>query len=150
VTARGDRRRAQIPRESGERRRGWLATGINPKNTLGVSVPSCVHGSEDRARPRARPRAVGVGIHEARSLAGLVDDPAKVTEAQVERWAKDFDSGHMRRGLQQSLRTGPVRAAKAAEWSAREEEYVKRAGFVLMAALAVHDKKAPDACSADS
>jgi 3-methyladenine DNA glycosylase AlkD len=75
-----------------------------------------------------------------------VDEPAKVTEAQLERWARDFDSWDICDGVCSNLfdRT-PFARGKAIEWSARREEYVKRAGFVLMAALAVHDKKAPDA-----
>jgi 3-methyladenine DNA glycosylase AlkD len=85
------------------------------------------------------------GIHEARVLAGLVDDPAAVTAAQLERWAKDFDSWDVCDGVCSNLfdRT-PYAWDKAVAWSARSREFVKRAGFVLMAALAVHDKTAPD------
>lgn len=125
---------------------GMARYGINPRNTLGVSVPVLRSMAKKIGRDHALARELWAsGIHEARSLAGLVDDPAKVTEAQLERWAKDFDSWDICDGVCSNLfdRT-PFAAAKAAEWSAREEEYVKRAGFVLMAALAVHDKGAPD------
>ncbi len=85
------------------------------------------------------------GIHEARILAAVVDDPAAVTEGQMETGASDFDSwdvvDHCCGGLFD--RTGAA-YRKAVEWSGRNEEYVKRAGFVLMASLAVHDKAAPD------
>jgi 3-methyladenine DNA glycosylase AlkD len=85
------------------------------------------------------------GVLEARAIAALVDDPAKVTPAQMERWARDFDSWAVCDGACGMLfdRT-PHAAACAARWSARPEEFVKRAGFVLMACLAVHDKSAPD------
>ena len=125
---------------------GMARYGINSKNTLGVSIP----------RLRAMAKRIGTdhalalelwasGIHEARMLAGFIDDPAMVTETQIERWAKDFDSWDVCDQVCSNLfdRT-PFAAAKAVEWSEREEEFVKRAGFVLMAALAVHDKKAPD------
>jgi 3-methyladenine DNA glycosylase AlkD len=84
-------------------------------------------------------------IHEARILAGLVDDPKQVTEEQMERWAIDFDSWDVCDQVCSNLfdRT-PFAYKKALEWSEREEEFVKRAGFVLMAALSTHDKKAPD------
>lgn len=125
---------------------GMARYGINPENTLGVSIPSL----------RAMAKRIGTdhalaldlwasGIHEARVLAGLVDDPALVTAAQLERWAKDFDSWDVCDGVCSNLfdRT-PFAWDKAVAWSARSREFVKRAGFVLMAALAVHDKTAPD------
>jgi 3-methyladenine DNA glycosylase AlkD len=81
------------------------------------------------------------GIHEARILAGLVDDPALVTEKQVEAWAAEFDSWDVVDGTCCNLfdRT-PFAYSKAVEWSGRDEEFVKRAAFSLMAGLAVHDK----------
>lgn len=85
------------------------------------------------------------GIHEARLLAAFVGDPIQVTENQMERWAKDFDSWDVCDQVCMNLfdRT-PYAYDKAAEWSQREEEFVKRAGYALMACLAVHDKKADD------
>jgi 3-methyladenine DNA glycosylase AlkD len=85
------------------------------------------------------------GVHEAMILAPMVDDPALVTEEQMERWALDFASWDVVDQACSNLfdRT-PFAVAKAFAWSSREEEFVKRAGFVLMAALAVHDKGAPD------
>jgi 3-methyladenine DNA glycosylase AlkD len=84
-------------------------------------------------------------IHEARILASMVDLPGAVTEEQMERWAEDFNSWDL---CDQCCNNLFVRTAyahqKALQWSARKEEFVKRAGFVLMACLAVHDKKTPD------
>lgn len=124
---------------------GMARYGINPANTLGVSIPAL----RGMAKRIGKDHTLALelwktGIHEARILAGLVDEPARVTEAQLERWAKDFNSWDVCDGLCSNLfdRT-PFAYAKAAVWSARPEEFVKRAGFVLMAALAVHDKKAP-------
>jgi len=85
------------------------------------------------------------GIPDARILAALVDEPSRVTERQMERWVRDFDSWDVCDQVCSNLfdRTTFARS-KALEWSGREEEFVKRAGFVLMAAMAVHDKKAAD------
>ena len=85
------------------------------------------------------------GIHEARLLACMVADPKATTGEQMEQWAVDFDSwdvcdtccGYL-------FDKTPIAYSKALEWSRRDEEFVKRAGFALMAYLAVHDKKAPD------
>jgi len=125
---------------------GMARFGITTKNTLGISIYTL--------RPLAK--EIGIdhpmaqelwdsGIHEARILAGYIADPNQMTEAQMERWTADFDSWDVCDQVCSSLfdRT-PHAYAKAFEWSARQEEFVKRAGFVLMAALSVHDKKAPD------
>jgi 3-methyladenine DNA glycosylase AlkD len=83
--------------------------------------------------------------HEARILAALIDDPAKVTEAQMERWARDFDAWDVVDGTCCYLFAFAAPAwKKAIEWSRRREEFVKRAGFVLMAYFAYKDKAAPD------
>ncbi len=125
---------------------GMARYGINPENTLGVSIPRLRAMAKEIGRDHALALELWAsGVHEARILAGLVDDPAEVAAAQLERWVKDFDSWDVCDGVCGNLfdRT-PFAWEKAAAWSARSQEFVKRAGFVLMAALAVHDKKAPD------
>jgi len=83
---------------------------------------------------------------DARVLATLVDDPSAVTPEQMEEWAADFDSWAICDGACQDLFTKtPFAHEKALAWSHRPEEFVKRAGFALMAKLAVHDRAAPDA-----
>jgi 3-methyladenine DNA glycosylase AlkD len=85
------------------------------------------------------------GNHEARLLACFVDDPAAVTEEQAEAWARDFDSWDICDQAATSLFDRTRHAwSKAADWAEREEEWIKRASFALMAGLAVHDKAAPD------
>lgn len=90
------------------------------------------------------------GVHDARAVAYLVDDPKLVTAAQMESWASDFDNWAITDGTCGHLFCrSPLAYAKAFEWSGRDEEFVKRAGIVLMAWLAVHDKKADDEKIAD-
>jgi 3-methyladenine DNA glycosylase AlkD len=85
------------------------------------------------------------GIHEARILATIVDDPARVTESQAERWVRSLDSWDICDQLCSNLLVRTPFAHRAAlAWTRRDEEFVKRAGFALMAALAVHDTAAPD------
>lgn len=86
------------------------------------------------------------GVHEARHLAAMVDDPAMVTKRQMEAWARDFDSWDITDGCSTGLfdRT-PFAVEMAGRWSTRKAEYVKRAAFAIVAGLAVHDKKRPDA-----
>lgn len=85
------------------------------------------------------------GIYDARAVAFLIDDPKQVTRKQMEDWARDFDNWATVDGTCSYLfcRT-PFAYEKAFEWVDREPEFVKRAGFSLMAYLAVHDKKADD------
>ncbi len=125
---------------------GMARYGINTQNTLGISIYTL--------RPLAKEigcdhhlalRLWESGIHEARILAAYIDDPALVSEEQMERWVVDFDSWDVCDQVCSSLfDRSPFAYQKALEWSEREEEFIKRAGFVLMAALSVHDKEAPD------
>ncbi|MCL4535433.1 MAG: DNA alkylation repair protein [Bacteroidetes bacterium] len=125
---------------------GMARFGINPSGTYGVSIPNLRKIARQTGRDHVLAgRLWSSGVHEARILASFVDDPALVTEEQMERWASDFDSWDVCDQCCSNLfdKTG-LAWRKAMEWSARHEEFVKRAGFVLMAALAVHDKKADD------
>lgn len=93
--------------------------------------------------------AITPPIHEARLLAALVGDPAKVTRRQMDAWARTFDSWDICDICCMHLfRRTPFAFAKAEQWSARNaarDTFVKRAGFTLMASLAVHAKDEPDA-----
>ena len=125
---------------------GMARYGINPRGTLGVSIPAL----------RALAKQTGpdhdlalklwkTGIHEARILAGYIAEPAELTSRQMDAWARDFDSWDVCDQVCSNLfdKTRHARR-KAIAWSRRREEFVKRAGYVLMAALAVHDKEAGD------
>jgi len=85
------------------------------------------------------------GIYDVRAIAFLIDDPKKVTPEQMDSWAADFDNWATVDGACSYLfcRT-PFAYEKAFEWADRKPEFEKRAGFSLMAYLAVHDKKASD------
>ena len=85
------------------------------------------------------------GMYEARMVAGLIDEPARVTAAQMDRWAKDFDNWGICDTVCFALfdRT-PHAWKKVARWHDRREEFVKRAAFALLWGLTVHDKEAGD------
>ena len=123
---------------------GMIKFGINTKNAYGVSIPNIRALARKIGKDHSlAQRLWSSGIHEARILAGIVEDPKLVTEEQMERWAKDFDSWDVCDQCCSNLfdRTNFAHK-KAIEWSTRKEEFVRRAGFTLMATLAVHDKKA--------
>ncbi len=85
------------------------------------------------------------GWYEARMLAAMIDEPAKVTPAQMDRWAKDFDNWAICDTACFHLfdRT-PHAWNKIRSWSKRKPEFEKRAAFALLASVALHDKKAED------
>jgi len=85
------------------------------------------------------------GIPEARILASMVDDPARVTNAQMDAWVRDFNSWDICDGVCGNLfDKTPFAWEKIGEWAADRSEFVRRAGYVLIACLVVHDKGAPD------
>ena len=85
------------------------------------------------------------GWYEARLLCAYVDDPARVTGAQMDRWAREFDNWGVCDTLCFALfDRSPAAWSKVAPWSRRRAEFVKRAAFALLASLALHDKRADD------
>jgi 3-methyladenine DNA glycosylase AlkD len=125
---------------------GMARFGISSKNTLGISMPVIRQlAKEIRKDHSLALKLWDSGIHEARILAALIADPQKVTPSMMNRWTKDFDSWDICDQCCFNLfDKTPYAYAKAEEWSRRKEEFVKRAGFALMAGLAVHDKKTSD------
>lgn len=125
---------------------GMARFGINPNNTYGVSIPNLRTIAKGFGKNHLLAQELwSSGIHEARILASLIDDPESVTEKQMEKWVSDFDSWDVCDQCCSCLFDKTSFAyQKTIEWSKRKEEFVKRAGFVLMATLAVHDKKAKD------
>lgn len=134
-------------RGSRANREGMARFGIRVDRAFGVPVPAIramakeIGTNHDLAR-----KLWAAGNHEARLLAAFIEDPARITARQMEAWARDFDSWDVcDLCCSNAMDASPLAWKKALEWSRRPEEFVKRAGFVLMAALSVHDKQAPDA-----
>jgi 3-methyladenine DNA glycosylase AlkD len=120
---------------------GMSRYGIEVEHAIGVSMP----------KMRAYAKTIGrdhhlamdlwdSGVHEARIMASLLADPELLTEEEMERWVRDLDSWDLCDQCCSNLFRRPPCFRKALEWSGREEEFQKRAGFATMAALAVHGK----------
>jgi 3-methyladenine DNA glycosylase AlkD len=125
---------------------GMARFGINTENACGVPVPSLRKLAAQIGIDHSLAQKLWKSkIHEARILACFIDDPEKVSEEQMEKWVYDLDSWDICDLCCGNLFDSTEFAyAKAVEWSARKEEFMKRAGFVIMAALAVHDKNRSD------
>ena len=125
---------------------GMARFGIGGAKTLGIRIPVLREIAKAHRNDHQLASALWAsGIHEARILASMVDDPKRVTEKQMEAWVSDFDSWDVCDQVCMNLfDRHPLAYKKAIEWSRREEEFVKRAGFALMAVLAWHDKTADD------
>jgi 3-methyladenine DNA glycosylase AlkD len=121
--------------------------GVDVPKAHGISAP-VLHGLAKRIGKNhglAR-QTWATGIHEARILATLIGESEKVTAAEMERWARDFDSWDVVDAACCYLYVYARPAwKKAAAWSLRREEFVKRASFSLIAYLSYKDKAAPDA-----
>ncbi|HUT98136.1 MAG TPA: DNA alkylation repair protein [bacterium] len=131
---------------SDRNREGMGRFGIAVDRALGVPMPELRRLAKEIGSDHDLAGELWeTGIHEARLLACLVALPGKLTEEQLERWAAGFDSWDLVDQCCSNLvdRT-PFAWAKVREWAGREEEFVRRAAFALLAALAVHDKKSPD------
>jgi 3-methyladenine DNA glycosylase AlkD len=125
---------------------GMARYGIMSKNVLGIPTTELHTIAKEIGRDHTLARQLWkANILEARVLAIFIEEPKRVTERQMDRWAKDFDNWAICDGccLHLFVHT-PFAWKKAREWSKQKEEFVRRAAFALMAVLAVHDKGADD------
>jgi 3-methyladenine DNA glycosylase AlkD len=125
---------------------GMARYGIKADKNLGISVNTL----------RKLAKEIGVDhslalelwkseIRDARFISAIIDDPEKVTEKQLETMVLDLDSWDIcDHCCSDIFLKSKFARKKAMEWSTREEEFVKRSAFSLMARLAVRDKKAED------
>ena len=126
--------------------KGMARYGINPKNNLGISIYKLRPIAKEIGKDHELALKLwDSGIHDARLLACFIEDPTKVTGEQMDSWAKDFDSWDVCDQACTSLFDSTLLSwIKVVEWAERDEEFVKRGAFSLIAGLAVHDKKASD------
>lgn len=125
---------------------GMARYGIRPEKILGISIPTLRALARQHRRTHALALALWEsGYHEARILASMVADPKQLTWEQAEAWAADFDAWDVCDQVCNNLFAKTPHALRMAhEWTSRSEEYVKRAGFTMMATIAVHQKALPD------
>ncbi|MEO0093897.1 MAG: DNA alkylation repair protein [candidate division WOR-3 bacterium] len=125
---------------------GMAKYGITAERAYGVSIPNLRKIAKEIGKDhKLAQRLWESNIRETRILASMIDDPVLVTEKQMEKWVKEFDYWEICDQVCQNLFTDTKFAyQKAIEWSKRDEEFVKRAGFALIAWLAFKDKKAKD------
>jgi 3-methyladenine DNA glycosylase AlkD len=125
---------------------GMSRFGINTSKAFGVSIPVLrVIAKENKKNHQLALELWKTGYHEARILSAFIDNPKEVTEEQMENWVIEFNSWDVCDQCCGNLfDKTPFSYNKAKEWAHREEEFVRRAGFVLMASIAVHDKEAVD------
>jgi 3-methyladenine DNA glycosylase AlkD len=131
---------------SEDSRVGMARYGINVDSAFGVSVYELRRMAKGLGADHDLALALwATGNHEARLLASMVDDPAAVSEAQMEEWVVAFDSWDVCDQVTSNLfDKTPFAYNKVREWSTAADEWVKRAAFATAAALAVQDKRAPD------
>lgn len=125
---------------------GMARYGINTDKAFGVSIPNLRMLAKQSGKNHSLALELWkLDYHETKILASMIDDPKTVTEKQMEEWVRDFGSWDICDQTCNNL-FGKTSMAfdKSFQWCRRDEEFVKRAGFVLMAVLAVHDKKRED------
>lgn len=126
--------------------KGMGKFGMATDQRLGVPVPEMRRIAKGIGRDHALALKLWkTGVQEARIVASMIDLPEAVTEDQMEAWVADFNSWDVCDQVCLNLfEKTPYAQQKISEWSRRDEEFVKRAGYALIAGLAWHDKKATD------
>ena len=121
---------------------GMARYGITAKKVYGISIPNMRKLAKEIGTDHELALELWkIDSRETRILASMVDDISAVTENQIDSWVEDFDSWEVcDQCIMNLFEKSPFARIKAIEWSSRKEEFVKRAGFVLMARIAVSDK----------
>jgi 3-methyladenine DNA glycosylase AlkD len=139
---------AWLERSGTARNREAMARyGIASGNPFGVSIAALRARAKQIGRDAALADALWrTGRHEARLLAVLISDPMTITPARMNHWTRDFDNWAIcdTTCIALFVRT-PHAWGRVAAWAPRKDEFVKRAAFALLAALAVHDRTSDDA-----
>ena len=125
---------------------GMARYGMVTENRLGVSVPDMRRLAKEFGKDHGLALQLWkTGVQEARIMAALIDEAHAVTEEQMEEWVKDFNSWDVCDQVCMNLFDKTPHAwKKVRDWSVREEEFVRRAAFSLIACLAWHDKETDD------
>jgi 3-methyladenine DNA glycosylase AlkD len=133
-------------RGSARNRAGMARFGITARKAYGVSSATMAPLVKRLGRNHDLALALWeTGWLEARILATFVAEPARLTAAEMDRWCRDFDNWAVCDSTCLHLFSRTSLAWRKVEtWSRRRDEFVRRAGFALLASLAVHDKAAPD------
>jgi 3-methyladenine DNA glycosylase AlkD len=119
--------------------------GSQPGNALGIPMPRIRALAKGKKSHELALKLWESEVHEARMLASMVDEPAKVSREQMDQWVRQFDAWDVCDGVCLNLLSKtPYAKEFALTWCHEEKEFVRRAGFVLMAVLALHEKKVGD------
>jgi 3-methyladenine DNA glycosylase AlkD len=120
--------------------------GIIVKKAWGVRMSDMQKVAKGIGRSHELAQALwATGWYEARTVACLIDEPERVTPAQMDRWCRDFDNWAIVDTVCFKLFDQTPHAFKKVKpWAARKPEFERRAGFVLLACLALHDRESPD------
>jgi len=125
---------------------GMKRFGIDNQSALGIPLPELRKMAKEIKTNHDLALALWkINIHEAKLLASMIADPKQFTEEQADEWVHDFYSWDICDQVCGNLLDRTTFALnKVIEYTNSAEEFVKRAGFVLMAEFAIHNKKAPD------
>lgn len=120
--------------------------GIHTDNAIGVRMAEMIKLAKSLGRNHELAGQLwAIGSYEARTVAAMIDDPARITAAQMDRWAKDFDNWAICDTVCFKLFDRvPHAPLKIRQWTTNRKEFVRRGGFALLACVALHVKDAPD------
>lgn len=125
---------------------GMARFGMTTDRRLGVKMPEIRRLAKTVGRDhRLAMQLWDTGIAEARILASMLAEPDQLTKAEIEAWVADFDSWDVCDQVCMNLfEKSSLARAQIESWAGRDEAFVKRAAYALIACLAWHDKHAPD------
>lgn len=127
-------------------REGMARYGLPSDKAFGVPVGTLQQVAKELGRDHDLAAALwATGWYEARMLAAFIDEPERVTPAQMDRWCKEFDNwGICDTVCFHLFDRSPHAFRKVVQWARLRGEFARRGSFALLACLALHDKAAPE------
>jgi 3-methyladenine DNA glycosylase AlkD len=126
---------------------GMARFGLSGAGRLGLSVPAMRAIARALGRDHLLAQALwDTGIPDARIVAAYLAEPSRFTARQMDRWVAGFAAWDVcDQVCGNAFRTSPLAWSRVSAWARRKDAFVRRAAFSLLAALAVHDRRADDA-----
>ena len=125
---------------------GMARYGLPSDRAFGVPVGVMQAEAKRIGRDHALAEALWkTGWFEARMMSAFVGEPARLTTATMNAWARDFgDWGITDTVCLHLFDRTPLAWGRVGPWARSRHEFVKRAAFALLAGLSLHDKEADD------
>lgn len=125
---------------------GMKRFGIDTPNAFGISAPTMRSmAKEMKTNHTLALKLWETGYHEAKILAALIADPSCSDLKLLDQWVQGIENwAQCDSCCTEFFQKTPYALSLPKRWTKSKLEFVRRAGFVMIAVIAVHHKQLHD------